>query len=64
MPTLYLRRQFFSNLLLVHHSPLSVSLYSLNSREGLRRAHSSSFDFFNLTLQQNGSDLQFIVKFY
>jgi len=34
-------------------------LATLNSRAGLRRAHLSSFDFSNLTLQQHGTDLQF-----
>lgn len=34
-------------------------LATLNSRDGLRRAHSSCFDSFNITLDQNGtSDLQ------
>lgn len=37
--------------------------FSLNSRHGLRRAHSSSLNFLNLNLQQqNGTDLQFFVS--
>ena len=42
---------------------LTSSPFSLNSRHELRRAHTSSIEFLNLALQQNGSDVESYVSF-